>query len=346
MKFIFSGEQWLFIFNKYTSAFINAVGNKKKRENASDILCVKLDEIGDMVTALHVFEHLKIKFPSARISVLCKPYCVSLLEFNPHINEIITDTEKWNKKYDWVIELRGTWRTLFKSWRYQPAGRADRGTVRMAQRGNQPHERITNFNIIKPIAGEVKMELPAIFIAPQHEKEAQSFITQNHLSKIHLFHASARRELRKWSAQNFAKLADHIISNQWGDVVFIGTAEEQLQIEEILKLMQHKAHVFINNGSLLNLYALMQKASFFIGNESGPLQMADVANLPCIGLYGPGVKTVFYPTGKNTRVIHHVLDCNPCDQIHCVRPHDKCIDMITMAEVLEAYDSIRAAMPG
>lgn len=340
MKFIFSAEQWLFIFNKYTSILLNAIGNRKKRENPEKILCVKLDEIGDMVTALHVFEHLGNKFPNAEITVLCKPYCVSLIENHPFVNHIITQVEDWNQRYDWVIELRGNRKTLLRSLRYRPAGRADRGTVRMAQRGNQPHERITNFNIIKNITGDLKPLVPRIFTGEQQKQEIAKYIEQEGLQNIYVFHASARRELRRWSASNFALLADYLVQHNFGTVVFIGTPEERPQIEEIRVLMKSHSTAFINQGSLLNLYALMEKAMFFIGNESGPLQMADVAGLPCIGLFGPGVKNVFYPMGKNARVIHHVLECNPCDQIHCVRPDNKCIDMISMAEVLAAHSEI------
>lgn len=340
MKFIFSGEQWLFIFNKYTSIALNAIGNGKRRENPEKILCIKLDEIGDMVTALHVFEHLNNKFPKAEITVLCKPYCVSLIENNPFVKHITTNIEDWNQRYDWVIELRGNWQTLFRSFKYRPYGRADRGTVRMAQRGNQPHERITNFNIIKNITGDTVPLAPRIFTGEQQKQEVSKYLEQEGLQNFYIFHASARRELRRWSAANFAALADYIKQNNFGEAVFIGTPEEEPQIEEIRGLMKNRSAAFINRGSLLNLYALMQKAVFFIGNESGPLQMADVAALPCIGLFGPGVKEVFYPMGKNTRVIHHVLECNPCDQVHCIRPENKCIDLISMAEVLQAHSEI------
>ncbi len=76
-------------------------------------------------------------------------------------------------------------------------------------------------------------------------------------------------------------------------------------------------------------YEVVKNAGIFIGNESGPLQIADIANIPCIGIFGPGVPKVFYPKNANSRILHEILDCNPCDQIHCVHPKNPCIERIS-----------------
>jgi hypothetical protein len=38
--------------------------------------------------------------------------------------------------------------------------------------------------------------------------------------------------------------------------------------------------------------------------------------------------------------VHHVLDCNPCDQVHCVFPEHPCIVRATEAEVQEAVAKV------
>jgi ADP-heptose:LPS heptosyltransferase len=73
-----------------------------------------------------------------------------------------------------------------------------------------------------------------------------------------------------------------------------------------------------------------------VGNESGPLHLACAVNIPSVGIYGPGVKDVFYPWAERSAYVHHILDCNPCDQIHCVFPEQPCIARATEAEVQAA----------
>ena len=58
--------------------------------------------------------------------------------------------------------------------------------------------------------------------------------------------------------------------------------------------------------NLLEYAALCEKASLFIGNESGPLHIAAAMNIPNIALFGPGVKAVFYPKNEHS-IVHHYL---------------------------------------
>ncbi|MBC7425120.1 MAG: hypothetical protein H7321_01190, partial [Bacteroidia bacterium] len=145
-----SSEQWLFLANSYLSKFFGIKG-KSDAEKIKTILVVKLDEIGDMATATHVFKLLKRNYPDSKITLLCKSFNRSLMKNDPNIDEIITNTDEFNKRFDIVVELRGTWKTFFKSILHPPKYRVDRGTVRLRNRGNQLHEVDTNFEIIKPL---------------------------------------------------------------------------------------------------------------------------------------------------------------------------------------------------
>jgi ADP-heptose:LPS heptosyltransferase len=49
---------------------------------------------------------------------------------------------------------------------------------------------------------------------------------------------------------------------------------------------------------------------------------------------------VFYPWGKRTAVIHHILECNPCDQIHCVHPDNTCMQRIQLQEVVKKVERL------
>jgi ADP-heptose:LPS heptosyltransferase/GT2 family glycosyltransferase len=53
------------------------------------ILAIKLDHIGDFVTALPAFARLKQRFPSAELHVLCSPACAALARLSPAIDQVI-----------------------------------------------------------------------------------------------------------------------------------------------------------------------------------------------------------------------------------------------------------------
>ena len=133
-------------------------------EKIKEIVVVKWDEIGDMVTAVHVFQLLKDYAPQARLTLLCKPFVGSLIQADPHVDKVVFGTNELPKKADVWIEMRGTWHTWWLSlWRTKKV-RLDRGRVRFLQRGHQPHERITNFRIVEPLVGDVPWVTRPLYI--------------------------------------------------------------------------------------------------------------------------------------------------------------------------------------
>lgn len=331
-------EKWLYLFNILVSRFVNSGKNIEKYIPAS-ILCIKWDEIGDMATCTHVFSLLKKKFPKAKLVVITKPHSAPIIHGNPFIDEVYTDLKHWNKRYDLVVELRGTWRSLWRTFRYFPKIRLDRGLIRLKNRGNQAHETVTNFEIIKPVLQGLKFEHPQLFTNENNANNAEEFLLKNGIKKFAVLHVGARAVLRRWNAEKYARLADWLYSSRNLDVVFTGIKSEEHEIFEVSSLMNEPHYLFTDN-SILDLAALLKRAEIFIGNESGPLQIADTVNIPVVGLFGPGVKDVFYPQSERSAVVHHILDCNPCDQLHCVRPNLTCMNLIELEEVQKAVEKV------
>ncbi|MBL7838226.1 MAG: glycosyltransferase family 9 protein [Bacteroidetes bacterium] len=331
-----SNEQILFLANVLLDKVFYA---RVKSENIRDILVIKWDEIGDMVVATHVFEMLKQKYPQAKIHLICKPFVKPLIAHDPHIDYIATTLHAYNRKFDAVIVLRGTWTTWLKTFKYRPVNRVSRAVVRWANKGKQLHEIDTNAEVVKPLLGQMdKLFWPKLYFSADDEQQVDAFLKQNQLSRFAIVHAGARKKLRQWPLNRFALAVKHLKHKHHLDIVFAGTEEDESDIKIINDQLDFKTASFTRGFSLSQFNALCSKASFYLGNESGPLQIASVFNLPLIGLFGPGVKDVFYPRGAKARVIHPILECNPCDQVHCVRPENPCIQLIDIHEVTGTID--------
>lgn len=302
-----SGEQWLYFFNMALSGLINRGRNPRYMEPFG-ILCIKWDEIGDMAACTHVFEALKTRYPESKITVICKPYAAPLLHNNPYVDEIFTEIRAFNKRYDLLVELRGTWGSFWRSVMLPPGYRLDRGRVRFKQRGDQPHETLTNFRIIQPLMPGTLMPEPKIFADISHEAKVDTFLREFALTNYAVMHAGARDPLRKWEAYKFAEIADWLYANYNLKTVLTGTPNEEEQLQEIVLRAQHKPVLFTRDFDLIHLAVLLKKAQLFVGNESGPLQIADVMNTPCLGLFGIGAPVVFYPRNPRARYIHHPED--------------------------------------
>ncbi|MCK9480663.1 MAG: glycosyltransferase family 9 protein [Bacteroidia bacterium] len=297
-------EKMLFAANALLSAWINFFG--KKPLKANEILVVKIDEIGDMVSATPVFKLLKERFPHSQITLLCKPVCKTFMQYNPHVNTIICSEKEWQKKFDLVVELRGTRRTLLKSFRYMPSYRLDRGTVRFKYRSKSGNlsDRETNFLVVKPLIGDVKLPLPDFFSSPQDKVFVEDFVNNKHLQQFAIIHATSNQAIKEWSHQRFAELADWFIEKYGFKVVFIGAQTEFTRTEALIQQMKNSADNFAGTFTLSQLYEFCKKAAIYVGNDSGPMHIANVAGTPLVGLFGPVPRGVFYPFGNKAIVIH------------------------------------------
>jgi ADP-heptose:LPS heptosyltransferase len=373
--FGFMAEKHLYFCNILVSRWVNALGSGGMRLNSGfasgvsgsvsganhsgvamkssikSILVVKWDEIGDMAASVHVFGTLKSAYPDAKLTVLCKPFVASLIAGDSAVDAVITDIEDWRERYDVVVELRGTWKTLWKSLalRTMPKYRVDRGWVRFLQRGDQPHEVVTNERIIRPLLGEGQPIAKRV-LCPSDEEIAQAQVWSDwalsvgdsaEISGYAILHTGARRELRRWPLDRFVALSKWLLQEKKLMPIWVGTSDEEHQLDEAFVLEAvGKKLVAPEGSSLLSFYAFIASSKLYVGNESGPLQLADIAGIPMVAIYGPGVPDVFYPRSARSRVLHEVLDCNPCDQIHCVRPSDRCIDRIGFAAVQLAVNEV------
>lgn len=339
MKFWPAAEQRLYLANMVWSRLLNALRGKPKQIRS--ILCVKLDEIGDMATALHVFSHLRRQFPEAEITLLCKPFNRDWMQACKDIDHIITDPDDWRRSYDLVVEMRGNWKTFRKSFRHLPRYRLDRGSVRFRQRGAQPHELLTNFRIIEPLLPTgTSAGRPQLDTDPQAGRDVAAWLENQPLQAYCILHTGARRKLRQWPPERFARLAAHLHTRYGLPAVLIGSADEHQGLQALSAQIETPHFIFPPAFGLGHLIALMARAQLFVGNESGPLHLACAVNIPVVGIYGPGVKDVFYPWSDRCAYVHHVLDCNPCDQVHCVFPDQPCISRATEPEVQEAVAAV------
>jgi ADP-heptose:LPS heptosyltransferase len=92
--------------------------------------------------------------------------------------------------------------------------------------------------------------------------------------------------------------------------------------------------------SLVELRALFDRASLYIGGDSGPLHVAATSGVPIVGLYGPTLPQRSAPW-RDPRYLTVSVDagdlpCRPCEQRDCEPGDFRCLTSIDAARVVEA----------
>ncbi len=320
-----AAERFLFL----ASHLYQVLKGKKPAMEPQRILIVKYDEIGDIICAIPAIEKLIATYPQAQIDVLCKPFAKIILEAIDGVDRVHT-TWPSNAKYQWIIDLRSTWKQWLRMVWANPQYYAGRGRVRWRNKGKQVHEIETNMQI---------MDNLHLIDSTKRWATNENLLLPN--EKYVVVHAGARRILRQWPIKNFSLLSQYLFEKYNLHSVYIGAgAHEKTIVDSIVReLPQNSYSQWVDSISINQMAKLVKHAMLFVGNESGPLQIADYWNVKSLSFFGPGVPLVFYPRTSGSQVLHHVLDCNPCNQIDCSQ-QVPCIDRILIADAMEALDKI------
>jgi heptosyltransferase-3 len=81
--------------------------------------------------------------------------------------------------------------------------------------------------------------------------------------------------------------------------------------------------------------AAFAKARVFIGHDSGPMHLAAAVQTPCVAIFAARNKPrVWFPYGRQHRVVYHQTDCWGCGLETCTIERKKCLTSITVEEVV------------
>ena len=86
------------------------------------------------------------------------------------------------------------------------------------------------------------------------------------------------------------------------------------------------------------LSCLIKRCSLYISADSSPLHIAAAVNTPVIAFFGPTDPARHMPPAKKFTIIRRDLPCSPCYKPKC--RHKKCMDLITVEEVLSGIEKM------
>ena len=87
--------------------------------------------------------------------------------------------------------------------------------------------------------------------------------------------------------------------------------------------------------------AALARAEVFLGHDSGPMHMAASVGTPCVAVFAARNKPrVWFPFGRQHRILYHLVDCWGCGLETCTEQRRKCLLSITVDEVLAAATAV------
>jgi len=182
-------------------------------------------------------------------------------------------------------------------------------------------------------------------------------------ARLIVIHVSAGNPFRRWPLESFARIAadltgntDGIVDREGGAGRFVvftsGPSEHDVLGRVIAGARQHlppdQRHRIVDSGelSLVELRALMDRTSLYIGGDSGPMHIASTSQVPMVSLYGPTLPERSEPWRSEQWFAAAVdiqgLPCRPCDQRVCAPGDFRCLTRIGPADVVAAATRLLA----
>jgi ADP-heptose:LPS heptosyltransferase len=150
--------------------------------------------------------------------------------------------------------------------------------------------------------------------------------------------------IKCWPPARFADTAT-VLRDRYGlSVVVAGSNSENDLAASICSAAGHDVFNVTGQTTLMELGALMEGASLYVGNDTSGLHIAATVGIPTIAIMGGGHFGRFYPWGSpdRQRMVFYPMDCYYCAW-KCRWAEPRCVTGITVADVVKELGELEKA---
>ena len=338
------------------------------------IVVIKLDHIGDVILSIPVIANLKAHFPQSHITMVVNSASESVARHIPHVDEVLCYDARFfdrsgsgkmldlsrgmcfaremrKRRFDLIVDLRGSFASLLFAMIAKSKHRIDRGTYLAQRRSGRispvlEHEAEVNLDILARAGIPIRLRDCSLGLKKVDLDCADSLLGEYSEAKLSspvvVIHPGAPASLKRWSVESYAQLACELLRERNARIVLVGGKGEKQVARSIVSEMNGRAVDLSGQTTLEQLVAVLCKADLFIGNDSGPMHLAAACGTKVIGLFGPTSPQRFGPYGDNCAALRMESDCSPCMREECKRPGHRCIDSISVDDVMK---TVRRMLP-
>ena len=337
---------------------------KLKDTGKARILIRAANWVGDAIMTTPVIRGIRYSFPKARISILAKPWVVPVYENNPYLNDIIVYQNLTRHKkgigtlrlvkdlrlfdFDLALLMQNAFEAALLSFLARIPERLGYNTdarslllnrcIKLDPDLKKRHLIDYYIGILKGAGLEDNGRKTELFITKQEKKEAKKILKENlcDLKKpvIGINPGATGGTAKRWFPQRYAMVAKKIAKALGTKILIFGGPGDE-------KLGKYIAEQ--SNGSCINLagktslrlaFALIEKCSLFITNDSGLMHAASALKIDQIAIIGSTNHIATAPLNHNSSILQMPVLCSPCMKTECPTDH-KCMSMISVNMVFQ-----------
>ena len=322
------------------------------------IAVVRPGQLGDLLLAIPGLRALREGFPNAEIDLIAQPWAADFARRFPCIDRVLVlqdappetpspcGRRNATAHYDLALQIQGDDPSAARL-ALALGSRATVGFCRDERIGSAFHlllpmlrDEPEVFRVMRlvralgvPAVG-TRLEFPLL---PEDEEALGAVPGLRPLLErrpLIAIHPGARAPARRWPVQRFAELAHLLHRRRGATLLLVGSAAEEPLAQDAKQRSGVPAFDLAGRLSLGGLAALLRRVDLFLGNDSGPAQLAAAVASRSLRVFGPANRHRWAPLDRaNHRIVFQEVGCSPCDHWDCPTDH-RCLQRVSVGQVL------------
>jgi lipopolysaccharide heptosyltransferase II len=352
-------------------------------DQAENVLCVRLDTLGDVLMTTPAIRTLVEANPARRITLLTSPAGAEVARLVPEIDDVIVYDAPWMKAttlrsdsgpeyamLERLYQCHFDAAVIFTVYSQNPLPSAMLCyladiPLRLAYCHENPYQLLTDW-IPDPepaefIRHEVQRQLdlvgmidcyandPRLSLCPT---QGAKYRVQQMLEELGVdgrapwlvMHTGATAPSRRYPGERFAEAAQQLTEAHGFQVVFTGVEAEEPYIGRIRHAMDARSFSLVGRLNLDEMAALLAETPLLISNNTGPVHMAAAVGTPVVDLYAL-TNPQHTPWQVAHRVLFHDVPCKYCYKSICPEGHHDCLRRVAPAQIVAAACELLGRAP-
>lgn len=281
------------------------------------ILIVHSGAIGDFILALPAIGALRRRFGSAYIELLGNPSIHAIAEKRYYLDKVTSmgaraihrlfagelpvDLYEYLSRFDLIVSWFGRMDENYTRTLGLVRGR------KIIERpfppeGSRMHAADYLLSTLAPLGIDAADNTPRLYLSAQDRESASRILKGLGLEgrAVAALHPGSGSPRKCWPAERFAELARTLLERDMEVLIIEGPADAQ-PVEKALSLAgseQGKRPARLSNFSLLDLAAVLERCSFYVGNDSGITHIAAAVGTPAVAIFCVTDPAVWGPRGR------------------------------------------------
>jgi lipopolysaccharide heptosyltransferase II len=340
-------------------------------QDAKNILCIRLDYLGDVLMMTPAIRALKNSLPGRRITLMTSSSGAAVARFIPEIDDVLVYAAPWMKSSDihepevdfsmlQSLRLRDfDAAVVFTTYSQSPLPAAllcylAGIPLRLAHCHENPYRMLTDWardpEPQERVRHEVRRQLDLVAGVGCHTADERlSFRLQaediawareclhgfgiDDIRPWVVLHPGATAASRRYPPAHWAQVAN-ALARDGCRLIFTGSGDESALIESI-RLCVPQSHSLAGQLDLGKLAALISLAPLVIANNTGPAHIAAAVGTPIVVLYAL-TNPQHTPWAVSSRVLFHDVACRFCYKSVCPQGHHECLTLVSPDKVVAA----------